>query len=242
MAGTQRHPDWDEQREWLSAYLDGELTAEETRALEAHLPACPDCQAALASLRSVHTLLAAMPQVAAPRSFTLPVAAPVAAPRPAATLRPRPAWYPLTQWVGGLAAGVGLVMVIGSSLLGGMPRGAMAPALGTSQNTSASAAPGGQATRAPYVSDSAPTQSSKDQDARAATPTTTGVAAPPPTGVAAPTPTGVAAPTASGRSTTVNTAAPVADPRALFFPLGAGLLAGGAGIFVAGQLARRRRR
>jgi anti-sigma factor RsiW len=222
MAGTQRHPDWDEQRERLSAYLDGELTAEEAHALEAHLPTCPDCQAALASLRSVHTLLAAMPQVRAPRSFTLPVAAP-AAPRPAATPRLRPAWYPLTQWAGGLAASVGLAMVIGSSLLGGMPRGAMAPALGTSQNTAAS---GAQATRAPYASDSAPTQASKDQSAYAATPT----------------PTGVATPTAPERASNANVAAQEADPRAVFFPLGAGLLAGGAGIFVAGRLASRRRR
>lgn len=223
MAGTQRHPDWDEQRERLSAYLDGELTAEGAHALEAHLPTCPDCQATLASLRSVHTLLAAMPQIRAPRSFRLPVAAPAATLRPAAAPRSRQAWYPLTQWVGGLAASVGLVMVIGSSLLGSMPRGAMAPALGTSQNTTAS---GAQATRAPYASDSAPTQASKDQSAFAATPS----------------PTGVATPTAPERTTNVTVAAPGADPRAIFFPLGAGLLAGGAGIFVAGRLASRRRR
>ncbi|MGE4548272.1 MAG: anti-sigma factor [Intestinibacillus sp.] len=44
--------------ELCSAYLDGELTAEERAGLEAHLAACPDCEAYLAALRQTQTVLA----------------------------------------------------------------------------------------------------------------------------------------------------------------------------------------
>src|SRR2546423_14692201 len=37
----------------LSEYLDGELGAADVAALEAHLPACADCRAALGELRRV---------------------------------------------------------------------------------------------------------------------------------------------------------------------------------------------
>lgn len=43
--------------ERCSAYLDGELTAAEQTELEAHLAACPDCEAYLEALRQAQTML-----------------------------------------------------------------------------------------------------------------------------------------------------------------------------------------
>jgi len=53
----------------LSAYLDGELTAQERSTLEAHLSACPQCRAALEELRSVTSDMSDLPRVAAPSSL-----------------------------------------------------------------------------------------------------------------------------------------------------------------------------
>ena len=53
----------------LSAYLDGELTAQERSTLEAHLSACPQCRAALDELRSVATVMSELPRVSAPSSL-----------------------------------------------------------------------------------------------------------------------------------------------------------------------------
>ena len=58
--------------EQLSAYLDKQLTPQEQAAFDAHISTCPQCQQALAELRSTVTLLRAMPRVDVPRSFTLP--------------------------------------------------------------------------------------------------------------------------------------------------------------------------
>jgi hypothetical protein len=44
--------------EQLSAYYDGELAGEERRSVEAHLPACRDCQTALRSWREVSAAFA----------------------------------------------------------------------------------------------------------------------------------------------------------------------------------------
>jgi len=72
--GGGRHPhDWERQREQLSAYIDGELSAAERAELERHIPGCPECQEALGELRRVHDLLAALPMPKAPRSFALPL-------------------------------------------------------------------------------------------------------------------------------------------------------------------------
>ncbi len=58
-------------RDQLSAYIDGELTAVETEALERHLAACPDCRQALEELRVTALALRELPQEELPRSFTL---------------------------------------------------------------------------------------------------------------------------------------------------------------------------
>lgn len=59
----------------LSAYADGALTADATRRAESHLAACEHCRQALADVRSVKSLLSALPVVEPPRSFVLSPAA-----------------------------------------------------------------------------------------------------------------------------------------------------------------------
>jgi hypothetical protein len=57
--------------ELLSAYIDGEVTPRERALVEAHLATCSMCVYNLATLRQAVALLRQLPQVAAPRPFTL---------------------------------------------------------------------------------------------------------------------------------------------------------------------------
>jgi anti-sigma factor RsiW len=135
--GTNQHiEDWDEQREWLSAYLDGELGAEERAALERHLPGCARCQAELADLRGVRALLRALPMPAAPRSFALPDDGAVPQPIAPAVARRSArqatgAWARAMEWVGSVAAVAGLLLLLGTAL-GGGPHGGAASTAGSS--------------------------------------------------------------------------------------------------------------
>jgi hypothetical protein len=120
--GGGRHPhDWERQREQLSAYIDGELSAAERAELERHIPGCPECQEALGELRRVHDLLAALPMPKAPRSFALPLDTRLPARpgqpavRQAATRRSRAG---LIQWAGAIAATIGLFLLLGSVATG----------------------------------------------------------------------------------------------------------------------------
>jgi hypothetical protein len=61
----------DQVAELLSAYIDGEVTAAERGLVEAHLASCDVCGRDLATLRQTVALLRQLPQVAAPRPFTL---------------------------------------------------------------------------------------------------------------------------------------------------------------------------
>lgn len=58
-------------QERLSAYLDGELSPDGARALQAHLDSCDDCAAEFADLRMASAALAELPEVEVPRSFAL---------------------------------------------------------------------------------------------------------------------------------------------------------------------------
>jgi hypothetical protein len=229
--GIPMHPaDWDQQQEQLSAYLDGELSLTERQTLERHLPTCARCQEALAQLRTVRQLLHAMPAPALPRSFTLPTTGNVPAPVPLRT-RAEPVRAPqaprvaarIAQQVGALAAAVGLVLLLGSALLGQtLPRG-----LSTSAGQAAPA-------------------TSKSTEQRASTPLISGTGSTPdatgtPGGVFTdgnhtPTPDGRRLPQdASNRTNSAGSAAPV-------LPLaGSGLLVGGALLFLGGRIAGRRR-
>jgi len=72
-------------RRQLSPYLDGMLSVQESRRLEAHLAQCQTCRDELAELRAAVQALAELPLAEAPRSFAL-TAAPqrIEASRPAA--------------------------------------------------------------------------------------------------------------------------------------------------------------
>jgi hypothetical protein len=128
----QHHGEWEAQLERLSAYADGELDAPDRAAVEAHLPTCERCRAALAELRAVRGLLRAMPAPALPRSFALPEDVPAlvqlaTAPRPIRTAGRRP-YAPspaarAAQWLGGLAAAVGLTLLLGSAIAQIAPHG-----------------------------------------------------------------------------------------------------------------------
>ena len=59
-------PKCEEVQAELSAYLDGELTAQEKQALDAHLCLCNECNRVLAELELVRSSLSALPKVKAP--------------------------------------------------------------------------------------------------------------------------------------------------------------------------------
>ena len=58
-------------RESLSAYIDGELQGAAAERLEEHLAACEGCRLELGQLRATVAALHDLPEVQAPRSFTL---------------------------------------------------------------------------------------------------------------------------------------------------------------------------
>jgi len=110
--------------ELLSAYIDGEVVADERARVEAHLAACAACAHDLATLRQTVALLGQLPQVAAPRPFTLRESD-VSAVRPART-----AWWRL-PWAQGVVAAAAVllcVVAVGSVLLMGRPWLGGAPA------------------------------------------------------------------------------------------------------------------
>lgn len=237
------HENWDAQREQISAYVDGELSAAETRALEAHLAGCAACQQELAELRQLRALLRALPAPLAPRSFTLPETGPVPIPLsvPTATsasasrqTRAAPNRKPVVaravQWAGGVAAAAGLAIVLGSAIagLGGTHSFAStssgAAASGAHQAPAAASSTGaGGASRGTGPQGA----SVEPRDTTATTGNTLPAATPQPTG-------------------SYSSKEPVASPQqgggAPIGPLsGAGLIIGGGVLLVGGRAAERRR-
>lgn len=78
---------WDE---LLSAYMDGELSAEQRTRLESQLQADPALQAELDGLRHTVALMRDLPPVAIPRNFILSQAMAATAARPQTVRPPRP--------------------------------------------------------------------------------------------------------------------------------------------------------
>jgi Putative zinc-finger len=236
---------WEEQRERLSAYLDGRLMSAERAELEQHLAECARCTAELAELRQVVALLGAMPAPRLPRSFTLPEIMPHEAPSPVLgrasgpARRGAPAWTQVARWAGGLAAAAGFVLLVGSALVGF--GGHLAGGAGAS--TASSAQP------IPAASHTAPTPGQPDQHSQyGASP----AAAPSPTGrgldhnapttptqtsgaVTAPPPRTAPHTLQSGQAGTGISLDPLDLPIA-----GTALLVAGAATFTAGSVARRR--
>jgi hypothetical protein len=113
--------------ELLSAYIDDEVNTDERALVEAHLATCAACAQDLTTLRATVALVGQLPQVAAPRPFTLRES----------DVRPvrdtaRPAWWRL-PWTRGLVGAVAVllcVVVVGGVVLlgrGGIPGAPAAP-------------------------------------------------------------------------------------------------------------------
>jgi hypothetical protein len=99
-------------QELLSAYLDGELTAQEKAAVERHLRECAACRRDLLTMRQTVELLRGLPELPLPRNFILGPAQvrEGAARRPA---RPRPAGFPWAYpLLGGATALVAMLLVV----------------------------------------------------------------------------------------------------------------------------------
>lgn len=127
-----------EQRdELLSAYLDGQLSAEERTRLEARLATDPTLRAELEALRRTVALVRDLPTVAVPRNFILPQsAATITSADSVATttrrrvrrVRPRRAWVaPLLTAATALASLLFVVTLAGDLLLFAPQRMASAP-------------------------------------------------------------------------------------------------------------------
>lgn len=98
-------------RDQLSVYIDGQLTAAETEALEHHLAACVDCRQALEDIRVTVLALRDLPSVEVPRSFAL-------RPEQVARLaRPRPAPVSPVLATGMRLAGAALAFALAAVLV-----------------------------------------------------------------------------------------------------------------------------
>jgi hypothetical protein len=141
----------------LSAYIDEELTPAELAACDAHIRTCQPCQAALADLRLTSTLLSSMPQVAVPRSFTLPTNLLTLPETPATEVRTlkrssslaTPIWRRSMRVASTLVAILGLFFVLAGALSALPHGGAMNSASTASNGVSAPHAAAGQATTQP---------------------------------------------------------------------------------------------
>jgi hypothetical protein len=97
--------DCDAIREWLSAYLDGEITPRRREAIEAHLAGCDACRRELASLRGVSACLQAWPAPEANPELSARFAERLAErTRQPAARRPFAIPWVRTAWATGLAA------------------------------------------------------------------------------------------------------------------------------------------
>jgi hypothetical protein len=231
--GGGRHPnDWERQREQLSAYIDGELSAAERAELERHIPGCPECQEALGELRRVHDLLAALPMPKAPRSFALPLdtylptRSAQSSPQGVTTRRSRAG---LIQWAGAIAATIGLFLLLGG----------VATALLPSNSTAYKAASGGadsSLTSAQSQTPAATTSSQRTPDFNSTQPPQVGGKSTP--GAVA-TPSVTATPKSSATSVSPQNAG--GEPDIPVLPItGGGLLVLGAGVYILGRARRRR--
>lgn len=139
-------------RAHLSAYLDGALAPADRTAVDAHLHTCDDCRARLAELRTVASLIGALPALAPSRRLV---------PRLATV----PVWMAPLRTLTTFASGVAVFMFIASALFSNVNTlssgGAAAlPAAGgassAERNTStlASASASDTSQRAPAAADS----------------------------------------------------------------------------------------
>ncbi len=232
ITGNEQHPtDWEREREQLSAYLDDQLDPAERAALEIHLSDCPACQAELADLRALRSMLRAMAAPALPRSFLLPEDGPVPVPLAArrrqspASMRSQGRGSRAAEWVGALVATLGLALLLASAIAGH----GTTPA----STTSAPLASGVEQTNAGSAGTTTPAFDQSHTPALGASSDATSTAA----GTNGATPTPAATyntQRGAGSPTSVESVPPI-------LPIGgAGLFIGGTVVFVVGRTAKRR--
>jgi len=121
-------------RESLSPYIDGEVEASAAERLEAHLAACEGCRLELRQLRATAVALRDLPEVQAPRSFTL-------SPERAAARRPltgaaTPLALGMRLAAAGLAVALAAVLVVDlGGLAGDNQAGTTAPQAASDRST-----------------------------------------------------------------------------------------------------------
>ena len=103
-------------QEMVSAFLDGALSTKEMSQVDLHMASCEVCAQKADELRSVISVLRAMPTVPAPRSFAIPVPARAWVPEPS-----RPWWSPAPLMGLRVAAGaaIALAIVLAGDISGG---------------------------------------------------------------------------------------------------------------------------
>ncbi len=97
----------------LSSYVDGRLSAAAGRRVEAHVQTCASCRRSVAGLRSLKSLLSALPSETPRRSFTLTPAQAAREPRSLSTPAPRRPSFMLAPAL----ALTALVLLLGVDLL-----------------------------------------------------------------------------------------------------------------------------
>ena len=104
-------------QEMVSVFLDGALSTKEMSQVDLHMASCEVCAQKADELRSVISVLRAMPTVPAPRSFAIPVPARAWVPEPS-----RPWWSPAPLMglrAAAAGAAIALAIVLAGDISGG---------------------------------------------------------------------------------------------------------------------------
>jgi anti-sigma factor RsiW len=101
----------------LSAFVDQQLTPDESTAVIAHLQTCPECQVRLDGLRSVAMLLRQLPEVEPPRDFSIGPRLLVDPPNVVRLRR----WYTATRVAAGALAAVFVFLLAGTLYVDSQP-------------------------------------------------------------------------------------------------------------------------
>lgn len=138
----QRHSRFGEN---VDAFVDGELAPADARRFEAHLLGCEECSAAVAAAQDLKTMVAALPESPAPRSFRLTPEMVAAAPPAPVVQRRTPAYVGLVRAGAALSvAAFATVLAAGLVRSGGDSDSAAFRELSTNtalQDTASGAAP-----------------------------------------------------------------------------------------------------